>query len=312
MPGAYPVAAGVRDMGATAMGYTPTIYSGKLLIKFYEATVLAAISNTDYEGEIKQQGDTVIIRTTPTITIRDYKKGQTLNNEQPQSEPISLLIDKGKYWSFVTHKLDDKQTDIKRYVENWTTDASEQMKISVDSDVLGSFYADASAYNSGGTAGYQTAGFNLGASGTPVEILKSNVLDYIVDCGTVLDELNIPENGRFIVIPAWMAGMIKKSDLKDASLTGDGTSVMRNGRIGMIDRFTLYTSNLLGKTSDGGETCFNIPFGTKHALTFASQLVDSEDLPNPFGFGRLHRGLQVFGWEVIKPEALGCLYAYKG
>jgi hypothetical protein len=293
------------------MKYNPTVYSGKLLVKFYEATVLAAIANTDYEGEIKQQGDTVIIRSTPTITIRPYKNGQVLQNEQPVSAPVTLLIDKGNYWSFVSKKLDDKQTDIKNYVENWTQDASEGMKIAVDTDVLGTFYADASAYNKGATAGYRTAGFNLGTSGSPVSITKSDVLDYIVDCGTVLDEMNIPETGRWMIIPAWMAGLIKKSDLKDASLSGDGTSVIRNGRLGMIDRFTLYKSNLLPTASDGG-TCFYMPFGTKHALTFASQLVDSEDLPNPFGFGRLHRGLQVYGYEVIKPEALGVLYGKKG
>jgi len=30
--------------------FIPEIWSAKLLIKFYAATVLAAISNTDYEG----------------------------------------------------------------------------------------------------------------------------------------------------------------------------------------------------------------------------------------------------------------------
>ena len=109
-----------------------------------------------------------------------------------------------------------------------------------------------------------------------------------------------------------MAGLIKKSDIKDASLAGDGTSIMRNGRLGMIDRFTLYMSNLLTSTSDSGHTCFSMLFGTKHALTFASQLVENENLMNPWGFGRLYRGLQVFGYEVIKPEALGVLYGHKG
>ena len=55
-------------------GYVhPEIWSGKLIEKFYASTVLAAISNTDYEGEIKNKGDKVIIRTKPTITIKDYK-----------------------------------------------------------------------------------------------------------------------------------------------------------------------------------------------------------------------------------------------
>ena len=45
--------------------FIPEIWSGKLIENFYDATVLAAISNTDYEGEIRSMGDTVNIRTTP-------------------------------------------------------------------------------------------------------------------------------------------------------------------------------------------------------------------------------------------------------
>ena len=47
--------------------------------------------------------------------------------------------------------------------------------------------------------------------------------------GTVLDEANCPEGDRFLVIPAKMAGLIKQSDLKDASITGDGSTPLRNG-----------------------------------------------------------------------------------
>ena len=58
--------------------FIPVIWSGKLIENFYDATVLSAISNTDYEGEIRNMGDTVNIRTTPEITIKTYVKGQTL------------------------------------------------------------------------------------------------------------------------------------------------------------------------------------------------------------------------------------------
>jgi hypothetical protein len=307
-------AAGFRDIAATSMRYVPAIYSGKLLIKFYDATVLSEISNTDYEGEIKEQGDTVYIRSTPDITIRPYKKGQTLVHEQPTSAPVTLLIDQAKYWAFVTNKVDEKQTDIKSYVDKWTTDAAEQLKISIDTDILGAVYADVDSYNKGATAGRKSGNINLGVDGgTAVSLTKTNILDYLVDCGTVLDEQNIPETGRFFVLPPWAAGLIKKSDLKDASLAGDGTSIMRNGRLGMIDRFTLYSSNLLGTSADSGSvTCTHMLFGHKAGLTFASQLTENENLQNPYGFGRLYRGLQVFGYKVVKATAMGDLFAKKG
>src|SRR6476469_5371980 len=75
--------------------FIPEIWSGKLIEKFYASTVLAAISNTDYEGEIKNKGDKVIIRTKPTITIKDYKADGALEIERPASNIIELVIDKG-------------------------------------------------------------------------------------------------------------------------------------------------------------------------------------------------------------------------
>jgi len=97
---AYPLAAGVRNIGSDAMRYIPVIYSGKVQSEYRARTILTQITNTDYEGEIKKYGDSVWIRTDPIITVRDYRKGQNLVNEQPESTAQQLLIDQGKYWSF--------------------------------------------------------------------------------------------------------------------------------------------------------------------------------------------------------------------
>jgi hypothetical protein len=118
--------------------------------------------------------------------------------------------------------------------------------------------------------------------------------------GTVLDEANAPESDRFIVIPAKMANLIKKSELKDASLTGDSMSVMRNGRLGMIDRFTLYVSHNLYVSSGK----YNIIAGHKMGFTFASQMTNMETIRSESTFGNIIRGLQVYGYKVTKGEAL--------
>lgn len=294
---ALPVAGGHPQLSGITI--PNAIWSGKLLVKFYEATVLGEIANTEYEGDIASQGDKVIIRTTPTITIRDYSKGGTLQTERPEPETKELVIDKGKYWQLVADDVDKFQSDY-NYVDDWTRDASEQLKITIDSQVLSTIYSDAAAANAGNTAGAVSAGYDLGSSGTPFVLDKTNVLDYIVNLGSVLDEQNVPESDRWLVLPVWACGMIKQSDLKDASLTGDSTSIVRNGRIGMIDRFMIYRSNLL--YTSGGNT--NIIAGHKSGLTFASQMLNSETLRAESTFGTLVRGLQVYGYEVIKPEAI--------
>jgi len=300
---AYPVAPGRPDYSGN---FIPEIWSGKLIENFYDATVLSAISNTDYEGEIRRMGDTVNIRTQPNITIREYVKGQNLVVENPDSPKLQLLIDKGEYFSCIEDDIDRVQSDIK-LMDMWSKDASEQMKVKIDQRVLTDMLPDIAAANKGATAGQQSAAFNLGTTGSPLTVTKDGasattpVVDLIVDMGTVLDEANVPESDRYLVIPARMAGLIKKSELKDASLTGDSVSVVRNGRLGMVDRFTLYVSHNL-KVDTGGK--FNLIAGNKMGFTFASQMTNMETIRSESTFGNIVRGLQVYGYKVVKGEAL--------
>ena len=293
---AYPNAAGRPQYSGN---FIPEIWSGKLIENFYDATVLAAISNTDYEGEIRQYGDTVNIRTTPEITIRTYTKGQTLQVENPDKAKLQLLIDKGEYFSCIEDDVDKVQSDV-NLMDTWSKDASERMKIKIDQRVLTDILPSISSSNKGASAGRISGNIDLGTSGSAIAITKSNVLEYIVDMGTVLDEANCPESERFLIIPAKMAGFIKKSDLKDASITGDSVSVLRNGRLGMIDRFTVYVSHNLSVTSGK----FSIISGHKMGFTFASQMTEMESLRAESTFGNVIRGLQVYGYQVVKPEAL--------
>jgi len=191
-------------------------------------------------------------------------------------------------------------------MDTWSKDASERMKIKIDQRVLTDLLPGIGSFNKGATAGEQSGSYNLGTTGAPLTVTKdgasatTSVIDLIVDLGTVLDEANCPEAGRFLVIPAKMAGLIKKSELKDASLTGDGTSVVRNGRLGMIDRFTLYVSHNLNVSS--GKT--SLIAGHKMGFTFASQMTEMETIRSESTFGNIIRGLQVYGYKVVKPEAL--------
>jgi hypothetical protein len=293
--------------------FIPEIWSGKLIEKFYDATVLAAIANSDYEGEIKNQGDTVKIRTKPTITINDYTADQTLVVERPSSSIVELQIDKGKYFNTILDDVMEVQSDINQ-LSAWADDASEQMKIKIDEDVLGNLFADIVAENQGLTAGRISADVDLGVTGTPLVLVDKNptvgqteIIDMITRLGQVLDEQNIPETGRWLLLPAWACAMIKRSELRDASLTGDSTTMLRNGRLGMIDRFTVYMSNLLPEAA--GE--WELIAGHSHGLTFASQLTKVETLRGESSFGTYLRGLQVYGYKVTDGTALAVVIATK-
>jgi hypothetical protein len=121
----------------------------------------------------------------------------TLPKQRPESPDVEMLIDKGKGWNILLDDVDKVQSDID-LLNKYTDDASKQIQISVDSSLLGAVYADASAYNCGATAGLVTAGYNLGASGAPIQITSTNIIDYIVACGGVLDEQNVPDEDRWM------------------------------------------------------------------------------------------------------------------
>ncbi|MBF0345268.1 MAG: hypothetical protein HQL06_13695 [Nitrospirae bacterium] len=303
-------ASGYPDYGSGSQSkFIKAIWSGKLLAKYYATSVITDISNTSYEGDIKEQGDLVYIRAVPDITIRNYVKGQKLEYDNPDASPVvDLLIDRGKYFAFTCDDVDRWQSDLD-LLDLWSSDAAEQLKVVIDAEVLNSIPSQAHTSNKGDKAGKISGAIDLGKSGAPVQITKSNVLDYIVDCASVLDEQNIPETDRWLVIPAWLSGMIKKSDLKDAALTNDSVSILRNGRIGTIDRFDVYSSNHISSVTDSGDTAHYILFGHRSALTFASQIIRVETLRAESTFGDLVRGLHVYGYKVIKPEGFGVLYA---
>ena len=321
---AYPIAATKAPAGSPATTpalsgtFIPEIWSTRLIEKFYATTVLAAVTNTYYEGEITAKGDKVKIRQRPTLTIRDYEADGPLLIERPGAAVIELLIDKGKYFQAICDDVLRRQADI-NLLDIWTEDAAEQMKIAVDTQVLAAFPAAPSADNKGATAGIISNNINLGVAGTPLQIIDRNpaagsveVMDVIVDLGTVLDEQNIPETGRWLLMSAATAGLFKKSELRDASIMGDDTSVYRNGRLGTLDRFDVYSSNLLPSGLEGADRVEYIIAGHNNAMSFASQMQEMETLRSEVTFGTLVRGLQVYGFKVIDPTACAVAYCVKG
>jgi hypothetical protein len=322
--GAFPVATGVSTppiypTGGTgnslqSTGFIPEIWSGKLVEKFYASTVLAAISNTDYEGEIKNKGDRVKIRTKPTVTIRNYNADGLLALDRPSGGTVELYIGNGKYFSLILDDVMEIQSDL-NILSMWSDDAAQQLKIAVDTDVLDGIVGQCNSNNRGTAAGAITGVVNLGVQGTPLSVVARDptvgeveLLDVLMRLGQVLDEQNIPEIGRWVVMPAWAGRMIKQSELRQAYLSGDSVSMLRNGRLGMVDRFTIYISNLL-PNHGSDPTNFNagewpIFAGHAHGLTFATQISKVETLRSELTFGQILRGLQVYGYQVVDGKAL--------
>ncbi len=268
--------------------FLPEIWSKKINAKYYPNSVLDEIVNRNWEGEIKGQGSKVIIRKRPTITVGDYTVNGTISYQDLTDEKVELAIDQAKYFAFKVDDIDQAQADIK-VLNECSEDAAKQSATAVDTDVLGSIYSSATS------------------AITSTVVSKTTVLDWIVDGMIALDEYNAPTEGRFVVIPPWIAGMILKSDLKDASIAGDATSILRNGRLGMIGNATIYVSNNV----DLNTATYQCIAGHKDATAFASQVTKVENVRLEDTFGDAIRGLNVYGYKVVQGDALVSMPATK-
>ena len=297
-------ASGIPDYGPSGtINFDPELYSGKLVEKFYKTTVFGEIASTDYEGDIAGYGASVKIRTIPDVTVSDYVIGAGLTPQYPGNNSVTLSINQAKSFNVALSTVDSRQSDLD-LADVFANDGSIQLKIAADADMLVTIPAEVAAFNQGPNAGQDAGNINLGTSSAPVALTKTNVLDFITYCGQVLDETNVSDEGRWMVLPPSGVGAIKRSDLRIASLAGDGVSIMRNGKMGEIDRFTLYQSrNLLTQSSPGAAQY--VMFGHSAGLTFASQIVECQMINNPNDFGYIIRGLMVFGYEVIGPNYVG-------
>lgn len=303
--GDFPTAPGFVQHSGTGI---PVIYSKLWNYKFYLQTVLPMIANTDWEQEVRAFGDQVVIRNIPDITVEKYYKNKVLTYENPEITTTLLNIDQGFVWSFNADIIDLHQTDI-NFIEKQVEDASNQVKIKVESDIFSTMFADADTANQGIAAGKISGNYNLGATGVPLIIDSTNIISIIVRAGAVLDEQNVPDDGnRWFLMPSEICSFVKTSDLKDASLSGDMVSIVRNGRLGMIDRFNLYCTNNLTTTTDGTRLVYNMMAGHTSALTFAGQITESETIIPESTFGRKYRGLFAYGHKVVKKPSLAHIY----
>lgn len=307
-----PRASGIPDYGpGGSINYDPEVYSGKLVEKFYKTTVFGEIASTDYEGDITGMGSNVIIRTVPDVTVSDYVVGQGLTNEYPARNSVTLSIDKGKSFAVAVSTVDARQSDLDM-ADIFANDGSIKLRIAADADMLETIPADVSVDNSGSTAGADSGDLNMGSAAAPRSVSAANIVDFIVDAGQVLDEQSVSDEGRWIVLPPWAISRIKRSDLKIASLAGDGISILRNGKVGEVDRFMIYQSrNLLTQNSPSTAATY-VMFGHSAGLTFASQITELRMIDNPNDFGYLVQGLMVYGYEAVEPSYIGTAVISRG
>ena len=306
----------------------PTLWSSKILQAFYAESIYDHISNTDYEGEIKNFGDTVRINKSPKVTISDYVVGSGFVDTLAQHEQVDLLIDRAKHFSIPLFDVVEKQSLIPLMTQ-YSKEAAQAMQDAINADILvgtsarPGIFNDVAAANTGATAGKKTGAYKLGTAAVPLTLGtaagNSDPMDVILSLAAVLDEQDIPSNDRWLLIDSATRLQLYSSKILQSYLQADAKQTFPANQIGLIDRFMTFVTNKLPLVSADGQNYYGgtttgtkkhrvILAGHKSALTFAAQIAKTETKEMPNDFGKKLVGLSVYGFKVLRPHGLAAAY----
>ena len=325
-------------------GFSPVIYSKKAQLAFRKSSVVEAVTNTDYAGEIAQHGDSVVIVREPTITINNLERGTTLATQDLTDTSFTMVVDKANYWQFTLADIEVAHSHL-NFMDLASDRAGYDLRDAFDAEVLGYM------------SGWKTPGSwarNTTTSGTVAntaagtdELLAANKLD-ITDFGgsdlgntgevtsiplaagggagaitsplavmnrinRKMDEANVATDGRYMVISPLVAEILMDEDSKLINADFGGSDEIRNGKLpAKIRNFTIYVSNNLPYVGNldttaaaGSETNFGVMVaGHDSAVAVADQIAKVETFRSPDTFSDVVRGMQLYGRKVLRPEAL--------
>lgn len=277
--------------------FIPAVWSRALLENLRTNLVYGSpqVVNRDYEGEIAGAGSSVKIHSIGAITVSDYTKNTDLSSPETLSDAeVVLTIDKARSFSFQIDDVDQAQTQPK-IMEGAMREAAYALAKDLDTYLAGLH----------GQAGI-TSGF--GSTATPIVPTSTTAYEYLADAFTALDEADAPQVGRFVVVPPWFHGLLRK----DARFVSYGTdanrAVLENGSVGQAAGFNVLVSNNVANTSGAK---FKILFGHPSAWTMAMQIEKVEAYRMEKRFADAVKGLNVYGAKVVRTGILGCMTASK-
>jgi hypothetical protein len=281
-----------------ALDFIPTVWASRLLTALEKSLIYgqADVCNRDYEGEIREAGNTVKIASIGDVEIGTYTKDEDINEPVVLSDDDqTLTIDQQKYFNFYVDSIDRAQQNVNVLDEAMRRSAW-ALKDTADS------------YLAGVIANAVATGNKIGSPTTPKVPTKDDAYEYLVDLGVLLDESNVPLDGRFVVVPAWFHGLLLKDERFIKAGTRRSDSTLANGEVGSAAGFSIMKSNNVPNVS--GEK-YKIVAGHSMATTYVEQVLDLQTYKREKRFGDAVKGLHVYGAKVVRPTALAMLIANK-
>ena len=273
--------------------FVPELWSAILLKRLEASHVATNLVNRDYEGEIKNAGDTVHINTFSPVTIKEYNKNSDIAAaDRLTTTEQTLKIDQEKYFNFGIDDVDKAQA-LGGLMERAMRSAAYGL-----ADVADKFLFKTMAAEAETTIGVSTS--------SPVKLTAANIYEEIVKVGVALDKKDVPSEGRWIVLPPEAKGLLLLEDRFVSTGGVKAEEVIRKGYIGEVAGFEVFISNNLSSDADQE---VNILAGTREATTYAEQIIKTEAYRKEKGFEDGVKGLHVYGAKVTQGDQLVKLIA---
>ena len=296
--------------GQTNSFFLPKIYSKKVLNFFRKASVVEAITNTDYAGEISAFGDSVRIIKEPVISVSDYTRGSDTTSTKLTDQEISLVVDSAKAFKFIVDDIETNMSHV-NFREVATSSAAYALRDAFDEGVIAEMFAGVSASSPNHVLGSDNAtdlaaGTFDGTGNLDIGFASGehDPTDVLSRMARLLDEQNIPEEGRwFLASPEFYEQLVQSSSKLLSVDYNAGQGSIRNGLVssGKLRGFDMYKTNNIAATSNAAG---KVLAGHMSSTATAQTITSTEVIRDPDSFGDIVRGLHVYGGKVLRGEAL--------
>jgi len=290
--------------------FLPSVYSKKVLNFFRKASVVEAITNTDYAGEIAAFGDSVKIIKEPVISVSDYTRGSDTSQTMLTDQELTLVVDSAKAFKFIVDDIETNMSHV-NFKEVASSSAAYALRDSYDAAVIATMFSGVSSSSPDHVLGTDNAtdlaaGTFDGTGNLDIGFGSSehDPIDVMARMARLLDDQSVPEEGRWFVASPDFYEVLGQASSKLLSVDFNaGQGSIRNGLVssGKLRGFDMYKSNNIAATSNAAGKCLA---GHISSTATAQTIISTEVLRDPSSFGDIVRGLHVYGAKVLRGEAL--------
>lgn len=282
--------------------FVPEVWAKRLEALLYTDTIMMQCVNHNYEGEIKNAGDTVNILTPGDVAVNSLHGG-VIDYAEIEPAKQQLVIDQKKFFAFKVNDIASAQAGYD-LMEAHLGNAKKAIEVDQDSYLLG-LYTDTDEENVKGSSDDATTLTVDNIYGEFVELARilKNANAVSLAAGTNGISTGKTINPWVIINPDVEAILLQSQQFTSSFQIAQKT--IRDGAIGRIAGMdVLVSTNLKADVND------SIPVlaGTNSAITFASQVAKIEKIRDINTFSDLVRGLYLYGAKVVQPKALAVNY----